>query len=186
IHAFDTYKLFLTELEARSRELGLDRFVCTHCADMRTIPERFQNIDLLWSEGAAYSIGFEHALTSWTRAVKPGGFVVVSELCWSSDRPPAPVKDFFRSEYPAMKSVEANLALAEKAGYRVLATHALPSSAWTEGFYDVLKPRARKLLAHPDDEVKAYARHMTTEIEMFERSEGSYGYTFFVLQTAAS
>jgi len=35
---------------------------------MKDIPGVFQNIDLLWLEGAAYNIGFSNALTTWASA----------------------------------------------------------------------------------------------------------------------
>ena len=43
-----------------------------YCMDMKDIPSAFQDIDLLWSEGAAYNIGFTNALSSWATAIKPG------------------------------------------------------------------------------------------------------------------
>ena len=48
--------------------------------DMRDIPTVFQQVDLLWSEGAAYYIGFASALAKWWAAIRSGGFLVVSEL----------------------------------------------------------------------------------------------------------
>lgn len=182
IHALDTYPLFLDELRQRAHQLGLGQLVRTYYADIQAIPDMFRDIDLLWSEGAAYTIGFENALTSWATAIKPGGCLVVSELSWLSDRPPAPAVEFFRSEYPDMRSLQENIAIAEAAGYRVLDTHMLPPETWVDGFYDVLEPRARALLSHADSSVREYAATMLTEIDIFNQSEGSYGYAFHVLQ----
>ncbi len=50
--------------------------------DMKDIPTRFNSIDLLWSEGAAYNIGFSNALTTWASAIDQNGFAVISELSW--------------------------------------------------------------------------------------------------------
>ena len=47
--------------------------------DMKDNPCVFQHIDLLWSEGAAYNIGFENALISWSASKNTGGFAVLSE-----------------------------------------------------------------------------------------------------------
>jgi hypothetical protein len=44
--------------------------------DMKDIPQVFQGIDLLWSEGAAYNIGFANALATWAPALAPGGLRV--------------------------------------------------------------------------------------------------------------
>ncbi|MEM6447738.1 MAG: class I SAM-dependent methyltransferase [Cyanobacteria bacterium P01_D01_bin.123] len=182
IHALDTYQLFLDELEQRAQQAGLEHLVRTCCKDMQAIPDIFRDIDLLWSEGAAYSIGFANALTSWFAAIRPSGFLVVSELTWLRARPPEPVKVFFQSEYPDMRSHQENLTIAEAAGYRVLGTRILPPETWVDGFYDVLEPRARTLLDHTDSSVREFAANMLTEIDIFNRSESSYSYAFYILQ----
>ena len=52
-----------------------------------------------------------------------------------------------------------------------------------EGYYDVLEPRAKSLVDHPDASVRDFAVETIKEIEIFRRSEDSYGYVFYVLQT---
>ena len=92
------------------------------------------------------------------------------------------MREFFSTGYPAMRSVRDNLAVARRAGYRVLATHTLPREAWTSGYYDVLGPRARALLEHPERSVRERAAETLREIEVFAQAEESYGYVFLVLQ----
>lgn len=182
IDAIDTREPFLIDLGQRAKAAGIGHLVRTHCMDMKDIPAVFREIDLLWSEGAAYSIGFPNALSLWAPALKSGGSLVASELCWLNDQAPADVRDFFATEYPDMRSLEQNAASAEVAGYRVLRTLTLPPETWVDGYYDVLEPRARLLLRHPDPAVRALAELTLREIETFHRSEGSYGYVFYVLQ----
>ena len=126
---------------------------------------RVQGIDLLWSEAAAYNIGFPNALATWACGLTPGGFAVVSELSWLTEQPPDAVREFFRACYPDMRSLEHNEATAERAGYKVLATHTLPPEAWVEGYYDILEPRAKALLGHPDPTVRQFAAETIREIE---------------------
>ncbi len=184
IHAIDSYEPFLGDLRRRARDSQIEHLVQTHCMDMKDIPHVFQDVDLLWSEGAAYNIGFANALITWAGVMKPDGFVVVSELSWLRDQVPDAVKEFFQSGYPDMQSVQNNLAAAESAGYMVLATRTVPREAWVEGYYDILAPRARALIGHPDPGVRDFAAETLREIEIFEYSEGSYGYVFYVLQHA--
>jgi hypothetical protein len=84
-----------------------------------------------------------------------------------------------------MRSIQQNLTVAEGAGYRVLTTYTLPDEAWVEGYYDTLEPRAKALIDHQDSSVRDFALETIKEIEIFESSEGSYGYVFYVLQRAA-
>lgn len=182
VHAVDSHKPFLDDLRRRARESRIEHLVKTHCLDMRDIPGVFPNTDLLWSEGAAYSIGYPDALTTWSVAIRTGGYAVVSELSWLREQVPLAVREYFLSGYPEMKSVEENLAVACEAGYRALTTFTLPRETWTDGYYDVLAPRAAALLDHPDSAARELAAETVREIEIFERADGSYGYVFYLLQ----
>jgi len=184
VHAVDAYEPFLNDLTRRAKAAGIEHLVRTHCMDMRHIPGVLQHIDLLWSEGAAYNIGFSDALLTWASAINPGGFAVVSELSWLREQVPSAVREFFSSGYPGMQSVHHNIAVAEHAGYTVLNTYTLPKEAWVEGYYDVLEPRATALVNHPDSSVRDLAVETVKEIEVFKCSEDSYGYIFYILQRA--
>ena len=185
VHAVDSYEPFLNDLMRRAREARIEHLVQMYCMDMKDIPGVFQYVDLLWSEGAAYNIGFSNALTTWASAINKDGFAVVSELSWLRDQVPDAVREFFSSGYPEMQSIQQNLAVAENAGYRVLTTYTLPKEAWVDGYYDVLEPRAKALIDHPDSSVRDFAVETVKEIEIFRCSEDSYGYVFYVLQRAA-
>lgn len=182
VHAVDSHEPFLNDLTRRAKETGIEHLVQTHRMDMKDIPGRFRHIDLLWSEGSAYNIGFSNALTTWASAINPGGFCVVSELSWLGEPVPDAVREFFLSGYPDMHSVHHNVGVAENAGYKVLHTYALPKQAWVEDYYDILEPRAKALLDHPDSSVREFAVETLKEIEIFACSEGSYGYVFYILQ----
>jgi trans-aconitate methyltransferase len=184
VHAVDSYEPFLNDLVRRAREAKVGQLVQAHCMDMKDIPEVFQNIDLLWSEGAAYNIGFFNALAAWAPALIHDGFAVISELSWLKEQAPDAVREFFRSCYPDMQSVQRNMKVAESAGYKLLTSYTLPRQAWVDGYYDILAPRARALLDHPDPSVRDFAAETVREIEVFQCSEDSYGYVFYVLQRA--
>jgi SAM-dependent methyltransferase len=182
VHAVDSHAPFLSDLLRRAGEAGLGHLVQAHCMDMKDIPQTFQGIDLLWSEGAAYNIGFANALATWAPALTPGGYAVVSELSWLNDQAPEAVREFFRSGYPDMQSVPHNAAVASRAGYKVLATHTLPKQAWVDGYYEILATRAKALLDHPAAAVRDFAAETVREIEVFQRSVDSYGYVFYALR----
>ncbi|NBD17360.1 MAG: methyltransferase domain-containing protein [Cyanobacteria bacterium] len=184
IHAIDLYEFFLSDLMKKARSRHLQSFIQTHCMDMNEIPKTFQNIDLLWSEGSAYAIGFRHALNTWAKVIAPEGFLVVSELSWLTETKPDRAQAFFQSDYPAMQSVQENLAVCENAGYDILHTYTLPRRAW-EQYYNPLQSRAQALQSHEDPSVQELAQGMLEEIAVFEESGNSYGYVFFILQRSA-
>jgi SAM-dependent methyltransferase len=182
IQAVDSYQPFLSRLKRRAKEKGLGHLVQVHCMDMTDIPSVFPTIELLWAEGAAYNVGFANALTTWAKAIKPNGFAVVSELCWLREQIPDPVREFFQSGYPDMRSVPQNISVAEETGYKIFNTYTLPQEAWVKDYYDVLEPRAKSLANHSDVAVRDLAVETLKEIEAFKISEGSYGYVFYVLE----
>jgi trans-aconitate methyltransferase len=182
IHAVDSYQPFLSHLKRRAKEKALTHLVQMHCMDMKDIPSVFPRIDLLWAEGAAYNIGFANALATWSKAIQPNGFAVVTELCWLREKIPDAVKEFFRLGYPQMQSVPQNISIAEEAGYNIFNIYTLPKEAWVEGYYDVLEPRAKSLVNHSDVAIREFAVETLKEIETFKISEDSYGYVFFLLQ----
>lgn len=185
VHAVDSHGPFLDDLRRRASEAGVGHLVETHLMDMAEIPRVFKDIDLLWSEGAAYNIGFENALRTWAPAVKPGGLIVVSELALLGEDAPDDVTEFLSNVYPAIQTTARNLAAGERAGLRAVDTYTLPREAWVEGYYDVLGPRAEKLVSHPDASVREMAAETLKEIEVFESSGGSYGYVFYSFERAA-
>lgn len=111
---------------------------------------------------------------------------MVSELSWLVEQEAASVaaRDFFRTGYPDMRSLQENAALVERVGYKLIGTHTLPRETWVEGYYDTLAPRARALLDHATPSVREFAAETIREITVFEQSEDSYGYVFFLLQRA--
>jgi SAM-dependent methyltransferase len=182
IYAVDSHQPFLDRLNRRAEQNGLAHLVHPRCMDMTDIPYVFPRIDLIWSEGAAYNIGFADTLTRWAEAISPGGFAVVSELCWLRNLVPDLVREFFRSGYPDMKSVPENIEIAERAGYEIFNIYTLPEKAWIEDYYEILGSRAKSLINHADVAVRDFALQTIKEIEAFRCSEGSYGYVFFVLR----
>lgn len=182
VHAVDTSEAYLDRLRQRAQDLGIGHLVETHCMDMAGIPGVFPEIDLLWSECAAYNIGFPNALKSWLPALRPGGYAVVSELSWLRGDIPLEVREYFQSGYPDMRGVEENISIAREAGYDVIATHVLSREAWVEGYYEVLEPAARSLLNHTEKSVRDFAAETLKSIGIFNYFEDCFGYVFYVMQ----
>jgi hypothetical protein len=46
---------------------------------MDNLSFRDEELDLIWSEGAIYNIGFERGLREWRKYLKAEGYIAVSE-----------------------------------------------------------------------------------------------------------
>lgn len=179
VRAVDLSDVFLGALRARADAAGLsDRIEPIRC-DMAALPWTPGAIDLLWSEGAAYTLGFEHALRLWRPLLAEGGYAVVSEISWFTGHPASAALEYWRSAYPGMADEAENRARAQRAGYRVLNTRRLPSGAWWDNYYGPLRRRIAEL--HDIPALQAVIQETRDEMDLFERFSDDYGYTFYLL-----
>ena len=119
--AVDTHQPFLDELEVAARAAGLACRVHPRNVPMQALPVDAGVLDVVWSEGAAYLMGFGEALMSWSRLLRPGGGMGLTECCWLTDRPSPETAEFWRQAYPSMRTVPQTLELIEAWGLQVLA-----------------------------------------------------------------
>ncbi len=186
VTAVDSCSVFIDELKLRVRQSGLAHLITPIQADMAELGAELDwplaCIDLLWSEGAAYNLGFERALVLWHPFLKDNGIAVVSEMSWFTDEPPQPAFDFWSAAYPTMGSESENIDRARRAGYQVLATHRLPSDVWWKNYYTPLRARIQQVEMTPAMQV--VVQETETEMELFKKFSDSYGYTFYILQAA--
>ena len=57
----------------------------THAADFSELPFPRESLDLIWSEGAIYTLGFAAGLAVWRPSLKERAFLAVAELTWLTD-----------------------------------------------------------------------------------------------------
>jgi len=148
----------------------------------QTFVEHFDSVDLLWSEGAAYSIGFENALRTWKSALSENGILAVTELCWLKEERSKEVCLYFEEGYPDMRTVAEIRSMASEIGYHVLTEAVLPPEVWTDVYYRQLQARAEALLKHEEQGVRQFAKSSLEEIEIFNGSNNCYGYVFFIFE----
>lgn len=173
---------FLNVMEQRAKEEGLASLVQALRADFGSVNPEEHQFSLIWSEGAAYALTFSGALQAWRPLLVEDGLLVVSELTWLTENAPAMAQEFWHAGYPEMRTEPDNMRVAEECGYEVLGTERLPQSAWWDNYYSPLKVRINELEPGADDVMQAVISEMKREIHVFEHSENSYGYTFYILR----
>jgi SAM-dependent methyltransferase len=183
IIASDLFAGFLGQLRERAATTGQARRIQTVAADMQRLPFRDGSFDLIWSEGAAYVMGFDAALAAWRPLAGAGGYLVVSELSWFRPAPPAEIRDYWDVHYPVMRRVENNLAAAERAGWNPVGGFHLPAAAWDR----YLAPLALRLpvfrrLHAGDPDARAVADMTEQEIALMRRYADVCGYELFVFR----
>ncbi|QBI56271.1 class I SAM-dependent methyltransferase [Streptomonospora litoralis] len=180
ITAVDIYEPFLGELRDAAASAGIGDRIRTEARSIDDLAYPDGAFDLVWSEGAAYNIGFDSALRQWRRLLAPGGALVVTECGWTTDRPAPQAREFWDEMYP-LRSTAENVAAATAAGYTVEAVYLLPDRDWFDEYYTVLERRVAAI--DPGDEamVRAGAAQQR-EIDLRRAHGGDYGYAGYVLR----
>ena len=187
IIAVDMHEPFLAQLRRSAVAEGLAELVIAQRGRMEALDEKPGTVDLIWSEGAIYIIGFTEGLRLWKPLLSEDGLIVVTEATWLVDDPPAEVWSWWQEEYPAMTNVEGNIEKAGRADFEVFDYFALPPSAWWDEYYTPLGERVAKLRSEAGDNpgLAAALDEADDEMAMHRRYGDSYGYVFYLMRKSS-
>ena len=182
ITAVDLHQPYLEILQEKARQLGVKDRIQTVASSMEELPFPDEGFDIIWSEGAIYIIGFERGLREWSRLLKPGGAVVLSEVTWLKPNPPPFIKNFWHEAYPSIALAEKNIQRAAALGYQAIDHFTLPAHAWTDLFYAPIEKALSELGPGNNAEETAFYKEMQDEVQLYRDYSEWYGYEFYVLE----
>ncbi len=182
ITAIDLFPTFIDLFNQNAGKLNLHDRVTGIIGSMDNLPFQEEELDLIWSEGAIYNIGFERGLTEWRKFLKPGGYVAVTEASWFTDERPAEINDFWVEAYPEIDTIPNKVAIMQKADYLPVASFVLPENCWTEHFFaPQIEAQEIFLKKHAGNQTAevliSYARH---EAQLYAKYKAYYGYVFYI------
>lgn len=117
VTALDLFPVFIEQLNANAAQAGLQDRVKGITGNMEALPFEPDSLDLIWSEGAIYNIGFERGIREWRAFLKTGGYLAVSEISWLTQERPSELQDYWDAAYPEINTASAKMAQMEAAGY---------------------------------------------------------------------
>lgn len=182
ITGIDLFPRFIDLFNSNARKLNLQDKVKGIVASMDNLSFQNEELDLIWSEGAIYNIGFERGLREWRKFLKKGGYIAVSEASWFTEERPAEINDFWMDAYPGIDTVANKVAQMQKAGYVPVASFILPENCWIEHFYipqvaareDFLKKNAGNKMA------EEFIANQVHETKLYYKYKEYYGYAFYI------
>lgn len=182
ITAVDLVPSFLRALNDRADRLGLGERVTTVEGSLDALPLEPGSMDLIWSEGAIYNIGFRRGVALWRRLLKPGGVLAVSELTWLSGQRPAELQAYWDGIYPEVDTAAGKLAALEAEGFSPIGYFPLPESSWLQGYYRPLQARFPAFVQQQGggERARALVAAEEDEITLYERFKAYYSYGFYV------
>jgi len=182
IIAVDLFPDFLSVLSERAQAEGCSGQIETRAESMDALSFAAESLDLIWSEGAIYNMGFSAGIEAWKPFLRPGGVIAVSEITWLSPDPPEEIRRYWDAEYPEIATASRKIAILERAGYDLLGYLVLPPGNWTDNYYEPTEKRIPAFLerhaGRPEAaEVAAMERQ---EAELYKRYQEWFSYGFYI------
>lgn len=182
IVAVDIFDEFLEEVEDRAKKMGFSHKVKTHNCSMDSLNFEIESFDIIWSEGAIYNLGFKKGVETVSKFLKPGGYIALSEITWSTGSRPRSLEEHWNSEYPEIDTASNKVKVLEDAGFRPLGYFLLPKECWIDNYYKPLEESY-------DDFLKRYNSDSTSieivegekrEIALYKQYSMYYSYGFYI------
>lgn len=182
ITAVDFLQDFLDVLEKRAAGLGVADRISTLACSMDNLPFADEELDVIWSEGAIYNMGFDRGAADWRRYLKAGGRLVVSELTWLTDSRPPELQKHWDGEYPEIAVASAKIRVLETNGYSLLGYFVLPEHCWLDQYYRPMQARFGDFLNRNGNReaARAIVAAEQREIELYETYHAHVGYGVYI------
>ncbi|MBP7180715.1 MAG: class I SAM-dependent methyltransferase [Dysgonomonadaceae bacterium] len=177
----DAWPDFIDQFNQNAQSKNLQNRVKGIVGNMENLPFEEEELDLIWSEGAIYNIGFERGLNEWRKFLKKGGYIAVTENTWFSEERPAEIQDFWQKAYPEIDTIPTKVAQMQKAGYLPIATYVLPESVWIAYYsWQTLRREAFLKKYSGNKAVEEFIDAQRYEAELYDKYKECYGYVFYI------
>ncbi len=182
ITGIDLFPEFIDLFNRNAAKLDLQNRVKGIVGSMDALPFQEEELDLIWSEGAIYFMGFEEGLRAWRKFLKSGAYVAVSEASWFTEERPKEIEDFWQEAYPGIDTIPNKVAQMQKAGYVPVAAFLLPEICWTEHFYDPqVEAQITFLKKHAGNRAaEDFIANQRLETQLYYKYKEYYGYAFYI------
>lgn len=184
IIAVDLFGQFLDVLNDRAKKLGFSEKIKTIAKSMDALPFEQEEFDMIWSEGAIYSMGFEAGIKYWNQFLKKGGYLAVSEIIWTTENRPEEIEEFWTSEYPEIDTAAGKIKILENNNYSLIDYFVLSEESWMKNYYEPLEKQMDEFLErHNHSEVaQEIVEEHEAEIDLYESYHEYFSYGFFVVR----
>ncbi|MCI1785013.1 MAG: class I SAM-dependent methyltransferase [Bacteroidales bacterium] len=182
ITGVDLCQNFIDQLNRKAQDENLGDRVKGIVGSMDNLPFENEEFDLIWSEGAIGSIGFEKGINYWNKFLKKGGYIAVTYESWFTNERPAEIEKWWVDAVPQITTVGQNVSIMQNAGYVPVALFAAPESCWTDNYYRPQKPRQEEFLKEHRGNKTAedFISLMRREADLYSKYKQYYGYVFYI------
>jgi len=173
---------FINIFNNNAQKLNLQERVNGIVGSMENLPFQKEEFDLIWSEGAVDSIGFEKGIKYWNGFLKKGGYIAVTCPSWFTDERPAEIEKFWVDAVNGLGTIGQNISIMTKTGYDFVAAFTLPEKCWTDNYFIPREAAEKKLLEKyaGNKTVETYINNDKYEVELYSKYKQYYGYAFYI------
>ena len=184
ITSIDFLKEFINILEQKVSENKLQDRIKIRVESMDSLSFEKESLDLIWSEGAIYNMGFENGLKYWKQFLKEEAYIAVSEITWLTNERPKELDDYWKSNYKEIGTFSEKKEVIEKLGYSLVDYFILPKEDWLESYYNPMEMRFNKFLDRHNHslEAKELVENDKREIEIYRKYNEYFSYGFYVIK----
>ncbi|GAB3423278.1 class I SAM-dependent methyltransferase [Niabella aquatica] len=181
IIGIDIWQDFIDKLNNEVKNKNLQHRLKGIVGDMENFPFQEDELDLIWSEGAIYNIGFEKGLNDWRKYLKMGGYIAVTENTWFTEERPTEIEEFWQKAYPQIDTIANKVDQMQKAGFLPIAIYTLPETIWTD-YYAITKKLQELFLEKykGNKTVEEFVASQKYEAELYDKYKDYYGYVFYI------
>ena len=181
ITGVDSWSGFIDQFNQTAQIKDLHGRVKGIVGNMENLPFQEEDLDLIWSEGAIYNIGFNRGLNDWRKFLKQGGYIAVTENTWFTEERPAEIQEFWQKAYSEIDTIPNKVAQMQKAGYLPIATFVVPESCWTNYYSIMQKTHASFLKKFKGNKTaEEFVGYQRYEAELYYKYKAYYGYVFYI------
>lgn len=182
IVGIDLFPAFIDELNTNASKYSFRDRVKGKTGSMESLSFEEDELDVIWSEGAIYNIGFERGINEWKKYIKKGGYIAVTEASWFTENRPEEIDKFWQDAYPEIDTIPNKVKQIQKAGYKPIATFILKDDCWIDNYYIPQIARQQEFLKKykGNRAVEELIANQKFESQMYSKYKDYYGYVFYV------
>lgn len=183
ITAVDLFEDFLDVLNADAQKRSLADKITTIAISMEELPFEENSLDMIWTEGAIYNMGFAKGVEYFKRFLKPDGILAASEITWLTKDRPEEIQQHWDVEYPEIATASDKIRILEDQGFILKGYFPLPESSWIENYYTPLENTFEGFVTkHDSEDARAIVEAEKTEIALYKKHRAYYSYGFYIAQ----
>jgi SAM-dependent methyltransferase len=173
---------FIDIFNNNAKKFGFQDRVHGIVGSMDSLSFQKEEFDLIWSEGAIDSIGFEKGLRYWNAFLKKNGYIAVTCPSWFTDERPTEIERFWVDAVHGLGTISHNISIMQKTGYSFVAAFILPEKCWIDNYF-IPREAAEEVLLEKyagNETVEAYIKDEKYEMELYSKYKKHYGYVFYI------